>query len=213
MPVTRTLWIADGGSRFFLVPDDLQLTEGTLVLRTLGGRTCAAAPEAVAPHEVSDADGRAAARAEVAAFGGVLKDALLRGIGALGAASPEAPEARTARSLDARLAAALGLSREEANDPERLKEAGAAFVDGLLVAAREGARDPAAARAALAPVSEGVRAAGGERVANAIDALPEALDGVLRDPGTVDALNALTERLRAATAELRAGARPRPPDA
>jgi hypothetical protein len=202
MSATRSLWIADGGSRFYLIPDDASLAGGTLTLRTLGGRSRAVAPDAAAPYEVSDAEGRAAARAEVAAFGGALKDALVRGLGALG--SRASTNERESADRDAHVASALHLSREEANDPERLKGAGAALVESLLVAAREGARDPAAARAALAPVSDGVRAAGGERVANAIDTLPEVLEGVLRDPSTVDALNGIAERLRSATAELRA---------
>jgi hypothetical protein len=197
----RTLWIADGGARFFSVPDDAELADGGLELRTLGGRRRSADPEAAAAYELSVEDGQAAARAEVAAFGGAVKDAVARGLSALAGLGPDAAEEREAR--EARTAAVFGLSREDMNDPQKLKEAGAAFVDGLLAAAREGARDPDAAARTLAPVAAQVRAAGGERVADVLEALPGKLNEALRDERTIEALDAFTARLRAATAELR----------
>jgi hypothetical protein len=197
----QTLWIADGGARFFSVPDDAELPEGDLELRTLGGKRRSADPEAATRYELSVEDGQAAARAEVTAFGGALRDAFARGLSALAGLGPDAAELREAR--EARTAAVFGLSQEAMNDPQKLKEAGAAFVDGLLVAAREGARDPDAAARTLAPVAAQVRAAGGERVADLLEALPGTVNEVLRDERTIESLDAFTARLRAATAELR----------
>lgn len=197
----RTLWIAEGGARFFSVPDDAQVPDGSLELRTLGGKRRGADPEALEAFALSAEDGQAAARAEVVAFGGAVKDALARGLSALAGLGPDDAADRQAR--EARTAAVFGLSQEELNDPEKLKQAGAAFVDGLLAAAREGARDPDAASRTLGPVAAQVRAAGGERVADAIEALPGKVHEVLRDERTIEALDAFTARLRAATAELR----------
>jgi hypothetical protein len=82
-----TLMVTDDLSRYFLVPDSVELPFGDLSVRTVLGRRRFVDEQAIAPHEVPRAQADARMKAKVEAFFGNLRDYVSRD----NPASPERP--------------------------------------------------------------------------------------------------------------------------
>src|SRR5262249_4559153 len=73
-----TLLVTDDLSRYFLVPDNLELPFGDLSVRTVGGRRRFVDEKAIAPHEVPRAQADARMKAKVEAFFGAMREYVSR---------------------------------------------------------------------------------------------------------------------------------------
>lgn len=91
-PLTNsTLYRGDG--RFYLVPDDHDLAEGTLVLTSLDGATRSADAAGCAPFQVTEAIAKAHTRAALASLASGLADlthSVGKGVSALDPSTPQA---------------------------------------------------------------------------------------------------------------------------
>jgi hypothetical protein len=72
----KTLWMDQAQQRFFLIPDDAPLPEGTFVIRTTLGRRRDVLEAALAPFMIARAEADARVRAQVTSVFGGVKDAL-----------------------------------------------------------------------------------------------------------------------------------------
>jgi len=200
---SRTLYASDDQKRFFHVPDGARLPAGPLVVRSLTGKKLLVEPVAVEIYEIPEAEARMIAAAMVSGF--AEKVAAVAGVAvqALNAPPPPADEGRDRQ--EARIAAALHVSREQLhNDPEAVKAGLAAVLDGLLHAVQDTAERPADARARASDIAEALRQEGADPdVVHAVEAFPELLRERLASDDTLRKIEAAAERLREAAAELR----------
>lgn len=141
MSDARTLWRDEAGGRHYLVPCDVQLPPGPLVLRSGATRSASVAPAAVAPYQVTKDEARAFLDAQVEAWAARAKQELAavfapwRGPDpAEGAAPADSAGADPASGPGVRLFSALTgePAQSVASDPQ-------AFVRGLATLLGEAA--------------------------------------------------------------------------
>jgi hypothetical protein len=72
----KTLWMDQAQQRFFLIPDEAPLPEGSFVIRTVLGRRRDVAEPALAPFAIARAEADARVKAQVSSVFGGVKEAL-----------------------------------------------------------------------------------------------------------------------------------------
>ena len=77
----KTLWMDQPQQRFFLIPDDAPLPDGTFVIRTVLGKRRDVVEAALAPFEIARADADARVKAQVTSVFGGLKDTIAEAAG------------------------------------------------------------------------------------------------------------------------------------
>jgi hypothetical protein len=193
--MASTLYASEDQSRFFHVPDDARLPEGPMAVRSLTGRELRVEPVAIEVFEVSSDEAKAIIGEQMRVFLGKARSLATAALAAL-----RTPPA--AQPSDA------------APAPELTVEGLKAMARDLAQAAKETVNDPDVAQARMAQVSGALRAEGvDEDVVTAVEKLPERLREALQSDELAAAVDELTARLRAATAEIDAELNKKPDDA
>jgi hypothetical protein len=73
----KTIWMDQAQQRFFLIPDDAPLADGTFVIRTVLGKRRDVEEAALVPFAIPREEADARVRAQVTSVFGGLKDALV----------------------------------------------------------------------------------------------------------------------------------------
>lgn len=202
--MAATLYADAEQKHYFLVPDELTLPTGPLVLRSLTGRRLTVDPEAAAPHEIPEEDAKKMAQELVGAFAEKLKVVAMSAVEALSRAPAADPAATVAR--EERVAASLKTSREALrDDPEQLKSALKGIFQGILAAAKETVHTPDVAKDRMKDIAEALRQEGvASGAPEIVESLPDRIREVLGSKETLDKLDELTRDLEQATADLKA---------
>ncbi len=190
-----TLYASADQKRFFYVPDDAVLGPGDCTVRSLTGKRLAADPAALDAYEVPVDQAQAITRQMMEQLGGKVRAVLSATTKALAGAAAGGGEAGASD------AGAPGKS-------ETLEDLGAQFkgaLQGLVQAAQESKSSPVTVQERMKGISAALREHGMDpEAAEAVERFPERLRALLTSEETLAKLDAVTEDLRKAAAELRA---------
>lgn len=202
--MAATLYADAEQKHYFLVPDEITVAKGPVVLRSLTGRRLEVDAEAAAPYEIPEEQAKKMAQELVGAFAEKLKVVALSAVQAL-SRTPALDPASVAER-ESRVADSLKMSREALReDPEQLKSAIKGVFQGILQAAKETAQTPEVAQDRMKDIAEALRQEGVQSGApELVESLPDRLRELLASEDTLATLDKFTKDMDQATADLKA---------
>ncbi|MBN2801285.1 MAG: hypothetical protein JXX28_19245 [Deltaproteobacteria bacterium] len=186
----HTLYATADQLRFYYLPDDAELTEGTLLLRSLTGRKRRVLEEEVSQHQVSEERAKELVRETVTQVS--------RGMGRF-----------LNSTMDTLRQARVATPDAERRDPKEvlrgLREVGEGLRETLRQGLSEAPADAAAARERLEAIAGSARENVSEALGDAMASLPEGLRDFLDNPRLEREVRAATEAMERLGEHLRAG--------